>query len=243
MEKEVRIRISDLDLSVLEFVSDMKFVSAGMVGERFFKGKGERYPQKRLRDFVKNGLVFSVSEWGGKKLNYLITEEGSCLLQRKGFDVVFFGMKGIDLKNYEHDKVLSMIRIKLEARGIVKDWVSERVIRNRQDFLKVSDKEKIIADAYCKSLEKGTDLIIEFENSRKSNARIKKLLKNYQMYLGSSKKEDEKVLFFFASESLLASYKKIYADSNCSFSVSFIEISDLGIVKEASEYRRNSYVH
>jgi len=146
-----------------------------------------------------------------------------------------------DVKNYEHDKILTTIRIRLEGRGIVKDWVSERLIRSREDYLFISDKEKIIADAYCKSLEHGDNLIVEFENSRKSNNRITKLLASYQKYLGLSKKK-EKVLFLFASSSLLASYKKIYADSNCSFEVSFIEISDLDILKEAQEYRRGSYV-
>ena len=68
----------------------MKFVNAEQIGEKFFEGKGLRYPKKRLKDFVDNDLLFSVLEWGGKKLNYLITENGTKLLQRKGFDVVPF---------------------------------------------------------------------------------------------------------------------------------------------------------
>ena len=237
-----KIRVSDLDLMILEFISDMRLVSAEIIGERFFKGKGERYPKKRLKDFVDHDLLFSVLGWGGKKFNYLITDAGTKLLQRRGFDVVTRPMKGIDLKNYEHDKVLNKIRVKLENREMVDSWVSERKIRGRMIYLKVSEKEKIIPDAYCHSLSKDTDLIIEFENSRKSNERIKKLLKTYQLYFVSSCSKNEKVLFFFINSGLLASYKQIYNENKLSFPVQFIEVGDLDIEKDSQPYRRFDHV-
>ncbi len=237
-----KIRISNLDLNILVFIAEMKFVSAEVVAEKFFKEKGLRYPKKRLKDFVDNDLLFGVLEWGGKKLNYLITENGTKLLQRKGFDIVPTGMNGIDLKNYDHDKILTNIRIKLEDKGIVDSWTSERIIRSRLLYLRVSDKEKIIPDAYCRSVEKDSDLIIEFENSRKSNERIRKLFKNYQLYFVNSKNENEKLLFFFSSEGLLASYKRFYAAGNFSFPVQFIGIRDLELEQSSKEYRRCGYV-
>ena len=233
-----KIRITKLDIYILVFVSEMKFVNAEQIGEKFFEGKGLRYPKKRLKDFVDNDLLFSVLEWGGKKLNYLITENGTKLVQRKGFDVVPFGMKGIDLKNHDHDKLLTSIRIKLEKKKIVDSWTSERIIRNRNLYLRVNDKDKIIPDAYCRSVDKDSDLIIEFENSRKSNDRIKKLLKNYQFYFAISKNINEKVLFFFVSDALLSSYKQIYADSKFTFPIQFIAIKDLGLEQNLQEYRR-----
>ena len=69
MKKVKRLRISDLDLSILVFISDMKFVDVVAVGERFFKGKGERYPQKRLKDFVDVGLVALVTSCVYKTLS------------------------------------------------------------------------------------------------------------------------------------------------------------------------------
>lgn len=225
-----RIRISDLDLDILNFISDMKFASSELVRERFFADKGERYPKKRLKDFEDHGLLGSALEWGGRSFSYFITENGTKLLQRKGRDVVPYGLKGLDLKNYEHDKMLSQIRVRLEIQGKAKGWISERQIRNKKLSLRVSDNDQIIPDAYAQNV-KGEDLIVELEVSRKSNERIKKLLKNYQMYFVGSKNEGEKVLFFFSNESLLKTYKDEYSKLKLTFPVRFILGEDLGLAK------------
>jgi hypothetical protein len=138
-------------------------------------------------------------------------------------------MKGIDLKNYEHDRSLSEIRVSLENLGKVVDWVSERNIRSRSLFLRIDEKTKIIPDAYCRSLKDGSELIVEFENSRKSNTRIRALLKTYQMYFSLSQNTNQKVLFFFISESLLKSFKSFYQSQKLNFPVSFILSSDVGV--------------
>lgn len=234
-----RIRITDLDLAVLVFISDMKFASAEMVRELFFTEKGSRYPKKRLKDYQDEGLVSSIMEWGGRGLCYFITDSGTKFLQRKGVDVVPHGLSGIDLKNYEHDKVLSNIRIKLELMGKVTDWFSERRIRNQERYLFISKSKKIIPDAYCVN-SSDEELIVEFENSRKSNDRIKGLLKSYQLFFASSKDGFSKVVFFFASGSLLLSYKKFYQNMNLSFPVQFISVSDLGISNSITNLHRSN---
>ncbi len=224
-----RIRFSDLDIEILLFISDMKFASAEVIHERFFESRGIRYPKKRLKDYVDAGLLNRVLEWGGRSYLYLISDEGSKILSRKGFDVVPTPLKGIDLKNYEHDRALTLIRVKLENSQKVSGWVSERSIRFGSLFLRLDEKTKIIPDAYCCSAKDGNTLIIEFENSRKSNDRIRKLLKNYQLYFVLSKKSDERVIFFFLSESLLKSYKSIFSKLNLNFPAQFVLARDIGV--------------
>lgn len=232
-----RIRISDLDLEILVFISDMKFASAEVIQKKFFPDKGDRYPKKRLKDFVDSGLLNYVLEWGGRSYLYIVSDEGTKLLQRRGFDVVPFAPNGIDLKNYEHDKILMSLRVEMERLGKIFEWVSERNIRFKSLFLRIDEKIKIIPDGYCRSSRDDSDLIIEFENSRKSNDRIKSLLKNYQLYFTLGKGSSEKVLFFFVSESLLISYRRFYEGLNLSFPVQFILASDLGI-SSVNEERR-----
>lgn len=235
-----RIYISDLDMRILSFISDMKFSNSSIISSFFFKGKGERYPKKRLKDFVDNGFLDSILSWGGKMPLYFITDKGSKLLEKNGLDVVPFGIKGLDLKNYEHDLFLSHLRVQLEDSGLVDSWISERLIRFRNQYLFISSNDKIIPDAYCRSIKHDKQLVVEFENTIKSNSRIRSLLTRYQSL--SIPCSDMEVLFFFSNENLLLKYKEIYTQSKLSFSVKFLSSDFIPKALPKREHRRNLYV-
>jgi hypothetical protein len=235
-----RIYISNLDMRILCFVSNMKFSDSKMISLCFFKGKGERYPKKRLKDFVDNGLLYTLLSWGGRMPLYLITEKGAKLLERNGFDVVSSGVKGLDLKNYEHDLFLSHLRIHLEGEGLVDNWISERLLRFRGQYLFLPSGDKIIPDAYCRSVKHDKQLVIEFENTRKSNDRIRKLLESYQLLSISA--SDMEILFFFSNEQTLLKYKETYIQNNLSFPVKFLSTDFSREVLPKREHRRNLYV-
>ena len=131
-----RIRFSQLDFSILGFISDMKFVTAEQISERFFPEKSDRYPKRRLKTLVDKKILFTVSDWGARNYCYIASEEGTKLLQRNGFDPMPKALRGIDIKNYTHDKILCDVRIKLENLKKVHNWTSELLAQKKSPKFK-----------------------------------------------------------------------------------------------------------
>lgn len=224
------MRVSELDFEIMKFLSEMKFSNYEQIREKFFQEKTFEYPRRRLRDYKKFGLVESFPEWGGRRLNYVLSEKGNKLILRRGYDGITRSLSKIDLKNYEHDRILTDIRIKLENAGKIIDWYSERLIRFHSAFITSECGLRIIPDAFAYSTSLGVRVVVEFENSRKSNERIKKLLLNYQTFSDIREFKGELVLFFFSASSLRDTYVRYYQNMNMSFPVKFLLLTDIGVV-------------
>jgi hypothetical protein len=226
----LNIYVTKRDVDILKFINDMKFSNVDQVHSLFFEKKGKQYIQRRLKKFRNEGMLVSYPEWGGRGFNYGVSDKGVSLLLRRGVGTVPLSLKKIDLKNYEHDKVLVELRIRLESLGLVRDWKSERLIRYEQDFLNFGLGGKIICDGYAYSVKKSDRVIIEFEHSRKSNQRIKSLLKNYSEYFQEKGDlEFGRVLFFFSDSSIKSYYERIFSKMNYSYPCEFFELSELDI--------------
>jgi hypothetical protein len=226
----LNVYVTKRDVEILKFINDMKFSNVGQVHGMFFRGKGKQYLQRRLKKFSDEGILLRYPDWGGRSFNYGVSEDGVNLILRHGQNTVPLNLKRIDIKNFEHDKILTELRIELESLGLVSHWKSERLIRYEEDFLKFGLEKRIIADGYAFSVKKEDRVVIEFEHSRKSNQRIKELLNNYENYFkekGSS--EFGRVLFFFSDSNIKSYYERIFSNMNYTFPVEFFELSELKI--------------
>ena len=226
----LNVYVTKRDIEILKFINDMKFSNVDQIHRLFFEGKGKQYIQRRLRKFSDEGYLVRYPDWGGRRFNYGVSEEGLSLILRGGVNTVPLSLKKIDIKNFEHDKVLTELRIRLERLGLVSDWKSERLIRYEEDFLSFGLGERIISDGYGFSVKKKHRVIIEFEHSRKSNQRIKSLLKKYSEYF-REKGESEFgcALFFFSDPNVKSYYERIFSKMNYSYPCEFFDLSELSL--------------
>lgn len=224
----MRLYATKRDVEILKFVNDMKFSNVEMIHERFISERGVQYLQRRMKRFSDLGFVLRLPDWGGRKFLYTVTDEGVSLVLRHGFNTVPHGLDKIDVRNFEHDKILIDLRVKLESKGLLKDWVSERVLRYEDDLLRFGLGERIIPDAYARSVNRGDLVVIEFEHARKSNPRIKALLKSYESYF-REKSDYGRLLLFFSNDSVMRYYKREYLRLQCSFGCEFIHVQEVGV--------------
>jgi hypothetical protein len=226
----LNVYVTKRDVEILKFINDMKFSSVGQVHNKFGEDKGKQYLQRRLRKFAEEGILIRYPDWGGRSFNYGVSEDGVSLVLRHGLNTIPLSLKKIDIKNFEHDKILLELRVRLEKLGLLSEWKSERLIRYEEDFLNFGLGNKIIADGYAYSVKREDRVVIEFEHSRKSNQRIKSLLKNYGDYFNEKGgSEFSRVLFFFSDASLKGYYQRIFSNMNYSYSCEFFDLSELDI--------------
>jgi hypothetical protein len=117
----------------LEFVLDQKFASRDALYFRFYQGKDSksaRYSEERLGLLSKHGFLRPQRVYTEATTYYLASTLTQDLLSNLKPDrTISEPAEAIDLRNFEHDKRVTLCRAHREKKGEVKDWLSERRLK------------------------------------------------------------------------------------------------------------------
>lgn len=236
--KRKKIILQKRDLEVLGFVAEMKFSLASHVLRAKFqstKSGGIRtsdfYVKRRLSALSKNGYLKRIVRPDFFEYLYLITPTGFRsfykLLPHKHLDEGYFPKPSYKLNSdqFHHDLKVIEIRLALEEKWGVRDWVSENKIKmNFKIFSKM--KEEFLPDALFSS--KSNEVwALEFENSIKAKLRYDQKIQNYSQMIRSGGCPFVKVLYVSEHKSILQLLREKTKDNGDLFLV-----MDLANLKE-----------
>jgi len=176
-KKKERLALTDRDIALFKLIHEQRYAAYTHLMRAFWPDTrlDAKAGYRRLSKLEKDGyLIKEHSE--KKKLNiFLLTGKGYEALAGRNLDS---GLKCYERgKDYErfidHDLKVTTIRIAFSEVGL-KDWTSERVIRERQQLLRVPDGVLSI---------NGHKAAIEFENYvTKGQKRYQELFESYRSY-------------------------------------------------------------
>lgn len=127
-------RLTTRETELLEFVLDQKFASSDALYFRFYQGKDSksaRYALERLQLLSKHGFLRPQRVYTESKTYYLASPMACDLLQSlRPVRVISAPSENIDLRTFEHDKRVMLCRVHREKKGEVREWLSERRLKN-----------------------------------------------------------------------------------------------------------------
>lgn len=179
-----KLKTTARDLEILYFILEMKFSSIEVIHEKFFsttrfglKSFSVDYTRQRLTELVRYGLVNKVDSLLKKNL-YQVTQKGYFLLSNSCLEKTIPKISnGIDIRTFDHDLKVSAIRIELERRGQVANWISEKLLSEEEKYRSQLTAEfrpdAIYVNPECEKVA------FELELSRKSKERYKQKIKRY----------------------------------------------------------------
>lgn len=222
----------DRDYEVLKFIYDMKFSCTSDIFEAFFKREGiksSRYAFNRLKKLEAEGYLLSTTINSVNTRWYLISSKGLHLLRERFIDELFplKAPEKIDARHFEHDRTVSLCRVALEEKGLVRNWVSEKAIcyniltktgeyQSKHMFQNL--KQSSIPDGLFET-KKGETAAFELEWSRKSTKDLKQKLNNLSLEMRSSKATFKRVLIVANGEKIHNSITSMAKDLGASFKV------------------------
>lgn len=188
-----RIKLTKRDIEILIFLLEMKFCSLDELYFKFFRvnldgteSKSSWWARDRVNTLKSLKLITTVHFYTEAKSYYLAT--------RKAFQIVqgYLGDKSIckptyrlDIRTFEHDKLLTQLRLELEGRRLTSDWNSERLLSEDPKYKFILSRE-FRPDAIYKTTE-GRKVAFELELSTKAKKRYQDKIKKYVSIVRSQK--------------------------------------------------------
>lgn len=221
--KSRAVILSDRDLTILEFLLDMKFASLKDIFERFFSvtlqgepARSNEWAIRRLQQLEKAQLVKSVHSFSERRRYFIATLKAyRAVTDRKPMGFVSKPLQTIDLKTFLHDKMVLESRIILENQRAATCWVSDRKLRSSAELAGGLSKKYIPDGIYT---EDNIKTAIEIEIAVKSKVRYQDKIKKYVQLMRSQDvkhKTFDRVLFVCAKDNIfefLSKETKIYGD-------------------------------
>lgn len=188
-----KIKITSRDLEIIRFCLEMRFATFEQIYNRFFKNtySGEvsqcdRWAKGRIYQLRQSGYLSQQKNHQTGQNLILPTLKGYILVKNLlYFEDLPRPLNHIDYRQFEHDKLLSDIRMYLEGASLIKRWVSERSLQAKPELIAAFGSESI-ADSLCIDND-GTAYFFELELSLKTKDRIKKKIRRYVHLLRSEK--------------------------------------------------------
>ncbi len=219
--KSRSVILSDRDLTILEFLLDMKFASLKDIFERFFAftltgepARSNEWAIRRLQQLEKAKFVKSAHSFSERRRYYIATVKAyRAVSDRKPIDFVSKPLQTIDLKTFLHDKMVLESRIILENQRAATCWISDRKLRSSTELAGGLSKKYIPDGIYT---EDNIKTAIEIEISVKSKVRYQDKIKKYVQHMRAADvkhKTFDRVLFVCAKDKvfeILKSETKIY---------------------------------
>ena len=177
-------RFTNRDLDILEFILEMKFATIQEIHCKFFKvtRSGQesyslRWARERLAALVKTKMLEPLKEVCHKTL-YVLTQKGYFYLRNSRNTKTFCRpLYDVDGRTFDHDWRVIQLRIAFEAKGIAKEWVSERQLSDTDQLAKILSSEFRPDGIYTN--ESGQKVAFELEIARKSKERYRQKVKKY----------------------------------------------------------------
>lgn len=139
--KEAVLFVTDRDLGILKMCLEQKFMTLFQISRMFFPESRNilQVPMKRVRMLVKSGLLRAVTLRVDAKRLYVATSRGVSLLRQKNLSGGLGALKELNDKTWEHDEVVTDVRILFERLLAFKNWTPERILKSANMREKVSD--------------------------------------------------------------------------------------------------------
>ena len=181
-------RLTGRDLSILEFVNDMKFANLETIHLRFFgqtrdggKSKSTWWARERIAALRSLGLLRAVRIYTEGQSYVVATPlTYQILATMKPERLHAKPLEAIDIRSFEHDKRILYSRVALELGGRAREWFSERRLKSEQMF---EGEGREIAREYQPDAiytnAKGERVAFELELSFKSRERYSRKFERF----------------------------------------------------------------
>lgn len=175
-----KLKVTDRDLSILEFLLEMKFAGFEEIYEKFFPQAVNlffgysHWSRDRMAKLRSHGLVRTFQFPESQRRYFLATDKGrSLLLRERPFLSPPWALKKPQFIHFEHDLMVLKVRLLLEKRNRVSKWISERFLKIEfGDTRDISFEKHNIPDGIFQE-PNGKKVALEVEMGQKS-------LKKYQ---------------------------------------------------------------
>lgn len=189
--------LNDREYELLEFVHDMKFASIHELYRKFFYktregllSKSNWYARERVQNLSRNGYL-KVGRKDEKGINlYIITGKALAALRTKYQSKVFGHLqKNIDIRCFEHDKLVLKTRMYLENQNNSLKWVSDKRLKSHPTIQNLIGRD-YLPDGLNVD-DKNTTWAIEIEISPKARWIYQNKIRRYVDLIRSNKKTNE----------------------------------------------------
>ncbi|MFN7453404.1 MAG: hypothetical protein ACK5RO_01960, partial [Pseudobdellovibrionaceae bacterium] len=146
--KNEPFRMTNRDMDILEFILEMKFSTIEDIHSKFFKftRSGEqsiclRWCRERVALLIKANFIKPIKDVCYRTL-YIVTQKGYFYLRNSRPEKNYpRALQSVDGRFYDHDQKVIQTRLKLEELGIVKSWISERLINEIEEYRTILPSE------------------------------------------------------------------------------------------------------
>jgi len=175
------IKLQKRDLENLVLIYEQKFLTSGHTQRAGFQECHQSLAYRRMADLEEAGLIRRSKPFQGSNLiAYVLTKKGVEEVKRWTDTNIRYSPR-INLSNFEHDSMVTDVRLRLceyFKTGNPK-WTPEILLRRIQiEPFSSTDPSRTIGDGII-SLENGKKFAIEVENSVKAKDRIESILRSW----------------------------------------------------------------
>lgn len=179
-----KLRVTDRDLKIVQFVIEMKFASIENIHLMYFYETkiGETscsliWTKQRIRKLINFGFLKYEDHLSTTKA-VVATSKGYLYLKNSRTDDTIIRPAGsVDPRTFEHDLKVNNFRCELEKTKLISSWISERQLSENPYYQKMFSKEFRPDGIYtCLNNQK---IAFELEISRKSKLRYRQKIKKY----------------------------------------------------------------
>lgn len=180
-----KIRLTDRDYQVLNFIWEMKFGYAPILKRLFFSstldGKpriSDHFVRNRLADLKSAGFITSVLRPNSREYLYVLTRLGEQqVCQYLNIPCPQRSINDFDPRIFDHDMKVMLSRLALEKSGRAKKWIAERQIKQTLIAFQGLARKYIPDGLYQNGL--GELVAFEMEISPKSRSRYQEKIDKY----------------------------------------------------------------
>lgn len=231
-----QIILTNRDLEIIKFINEMKFSSLDEIHFKFFKtlkdgteSKSQWWARERLSDLAKAKYIIKRYSFNERKSYYLGTMKGYlALLKRYPSDVSVKPLAKIDFSTFDHDKLVMQIRLQYEQQGVIKNWISDRMLQSMGGAHKVLGEGNTPDGIYTTTDDE--KIAFELELTQKAKSRYEQKIKKYVSIIRENKNNNDvfkKVHFIACSDKILehlSHYSKLYKDF---FRFDLLQVADV----------------
>lgn len=128
-------------LLIAKVCLEQKFMTLVQIGKKFFEKSQNvlQVPMKKVRAMVNAGYLRTVRLRVGEKRLYVTTKKGVQLLRAHNLSSSLRALEGVNDKTWEHDEIVTNVRIVFERLLGFTEWIPERVLKKKNVRKKVPD--------------------------------------------------------------------------------------------------------
>lgn len=218
----MNIHLQKRDIKILKYISDVDYTDFDSIRSVFFSNRSLSACKNIVYRLKNADLIRSFFSKYGKNI-FQLTDEGVSVVRHKFPDEYALpAIKRVNHEHLDHSLGISHIRSVLEKKLEIINFDSDRKI---EFLMKTESEEKIYVPDGLVKLKSGIILILEYERTRKSKARIEKRIDEVEELISHHYQNDNesKCLIVCESEAI----KRVYIDRNLNSLITILTKDDL----------------